>query len=141
MQSKIAIGSGGLLGTGLLKGKLTSLQFIPEQHTDFIFSALGEELGFVGCILVLFLFFILIAQLIKIAKTARSDFESLIVIGIASTFLFQIIINVFMTIGLGPVTGIPLPFMSYGRTSLIINFISIGLALSILKRSRSLRNI
>ncbi len=141
LQSKIAIGSGGLLGTGLLKGKLTSLQFIPEQHTDFIFSALGEELGFVGCILVLFLFFILIAQLIKIAKTARSDFESLIVIGIASTFLFQIIINIFMTIGLGPVTGIPLPFMSYGRTSLIINFISIGLALSILKRSRSLRNI
>ena len=140
LQSKIAIGSGGFLGTGLLKGKLTSLQFIPEQHTDFIFSALGEELGFFGCIFVLFLFFILIAQLIKVAKNARSDFESLIVIGIASTFLFQIIINIFMTIGLGPVTGIPLPFMSYGRTSLIINFISIGLVLSILKRSRSLRN-
>ena len=140
LQSKIAIGSGGFLGTGLLKGKLTSLQFIPEQHTDFIFSALGEELGFFGCIFVLFLFFILIVQLIKVAKNARSDFESLIVIGIASTFLFQIIINIFMTIGLGPVTGIPLPFMSYGRTSLIINFISIGLVLSILKRSRSLRN-
>ena len=139
LQSKIAIGSGGLLGTGLLNGKLTSLQFIPEQHTDFIFSALGEELGFVGCILVLFLFFILISQLLKISKTARTNFESLIVIGIASTFLFQIIINLFMTIGLGPVTGIPLPFMSYGRTSLLINFISIGLALSTLNRSRSLR--
>lgn len=140
LQSKIAIGSGGLLGTGLLNGKLTNLQFIPEQHTDFIFSALGEELGFLGCILVLFLFFILISRLVKISKNARTHFESLIIIGIASTFLFQIIINLFMTIGLGPVTGIPLPFMSYGRTSLLINFIFIGLALSTLNRSRSLKN-
>ena len=90
--------------------------------------------------MVLFLFFLLIKKLIKIAKNARSEFESLIVIGIAGTFLFQIIINLFMTIGLGPVTGIPLPFMSYGRTSLVMNFISIGLVLSVLKRSRSLRN-
>ena len=140
LQSKIAIGSGGILGTGLLKGKLTNLQFIPEQHTDFIFSALGEELGFLGCIIVIFLFFILISKLINVSKNARTDFESLIVIGIASTFLFQIIINLFMTIGLGPVTGIPLPFMSYGRTSLLINFICIGLVLSALNRSRSLRN-
>ena len=140
LQSKIAIGSGGFFGTGLLKGKLTNLQFIPEQHTDFIFSALGEELGFLGCVVVLLLFFLLIKKLINIATSARSDFESLIVIGIAATFLFQIIINLFMTIGLGPVTGIPLPFMSYGRTSLVINFISIGFVLSILKRSRSLRS-
>ena len=141
LQSKIAIGSGGFLGTGLLRGKLTYLQFIPEQHTDFIFSALGEELGFWGCSLILFLMFILIRKLIKIAKNARTDFESLVVIGIASTFLFQIITNIFMTIGLGPVTGIPLPFMSYGRTALLINFIAIGFALSIHKRSRSLRNL
>ncbi len=140
IQSQIAIGSGGLFGTGLLKGKLTNLQFIPEQHTDFIFSALGEELGFVGCMIVLFLFFFLIKKLINTATIARTNFESLIVIGIASTFLFQIIINLFMTIGLGPVTGIPLPFMSYGRTSLVTNFTSIGFVLSILKRSRSLRN-
>ena len=140
LQSKIAIGSGGLFGNGLLNGKLTNLQFIPEQHTDFIFSALGEELGFLGCLLVLCMFFILIIQLIKVSKNARTNFESLIVIGVASTFLFQIIINLFMTIGLGPVTGIPLPFMSYGRTSLLINFIGIGLALSTLKRSRSLKN-
>ncbi len=139
LQSKIAIGSGGLLGTGLLNGKLTNLQFIPEQHTDFIFSALGEELGFLGCAMVIFLIFILISQLINISKNARTNFESLIVIGIASTFLFQTIINLFMTIGLGPVTGIPLPFMSYGRTSLLINFICIGLSLSSLNRSRSLR--
>ena len=107
-------------------------RFIPEQHTDFIFSALGEELGFLGSILVLFLFFILINQLLKVAKNARTNFESLIAIGIASSFLFQIIINLFMTIGLGPVTGIPLPFMSYGRTALLINFIFIGITLSIL---------
>ena len=140
LQSKIAIGSGGLLGNGLLNGKLTNLQFIPERHTDFIFSALGEELGFLGCILVLFLFFVLISRLVKVSENARTHFESLIIIGIASTFLFQIIINLFMTIGLGPVTGIPLPFMSYGRTSLLINFICIGLALSTLNRSRSLKN-
>jgi len=140
IQSKIAIGSGGFFGTGLLKGKLTNLQFIPEQHTDFIFSALGEEMGFLGCTIVLLLFFFLIKKLINISKSARNDFESLIVIGIAATFLFQIIINLFMTIGLGPVTGIPLPFMSYGRTSLVINFISLGFVLSILKRSRSLRS-
>ena len=140
LQSKIAIGSGGFFGTGLLRGKLTNLQFIPEQHTDFIFSALGEELGFLGCATVLFLFFFVIKKLINVAQNARSEFESLIVIGLAAIFLFQIIINLFMTIGLGPVTGIPLPFMSYGRTSLVINFISIGFVLSILKRSRSLRS-
>jgi len=140
IQSQIAIGSGGLFGTGLLQGKLTNLQFIPEQHTDFIFSALGEELGFVGCVIVLFLFFFLIKKLISTATIARTNFESLIVVGIASTFLFQIIINLFMTIGLGPVTGIPLPFMSYVRTSLVTSFISIGFVLSILKRSRSIRS-
>ena len=117
------------------------MQFIPEQHTDFIFTALGEEVGFVGSAFIVLLFFILITQLILIAKNARTNFESLVVIGIAAILLFQIIINIFMTIGLGPVTGIPLPFMSYGRTSLLVNFISIGLALSVFKRSRSLRKI
>ena len=141
LQSKIAIGSGGIFGSGFLKGKLTNLNFIPEQHTDFIFSALGEETGFIGSFLVVCVFFILIIQLTRIAKNARTDFESLIVIAIASIFLFQIIINIFMTIGLGPVTGIPLPFMSYGRTSLLINFSCIGFALSTLKRARSLRNL
>jgi len=139
LQSKIGIGSGGLFGTGLLKGKLTNLQFIPEQHTDFIFSAAGEEMGFVGSMFIVCLFLILIIFLLRIAKNARTDFESLFVIGITSIFLFQIIINIYMTIGLGPVTGIPLPFMSYGRTSLFVNFIFIGIALSTLKRSISLR--
>ena len=139
LQSKIAIGSGGLFGTGLLKGKLTNLQFIPEQHTDFIFSALGEEVGFLGSMMVVSIFFILILKLIKIANNARTDFESLLVIGIVSIFVFQIIINIYMTIGLGPVTGIPLPFMSYGRTSSLINFVFIGLALSTYKRCISVR--
>ena len=139
LQSKIGIGSGGLFGTGLLQGKLTNLQFIPEQHTDFIFSAVGEEMGFVGSIFVVSLFLILIILLLRIAKNARTDFESLLVIGMTSILLFQIIINIYMTIGLGPVTGIPLPFMSYGRTSLLVNFIFIGMALSTFKRSISLR--
>ena len=139
LQSKIGIGSGGLFGTGLLKGKLTNLQFIPEQHTDFIFSAAGEEMGFVGSIFIVSLFLLFIIFLLRIAKSARTDFESLLVIGITSIFLFQIIINIYMTIGLGPVTGIPLPFMSYGRTSLFVNFIFIGIALSAFKRSISLR--
>ena len=139
LQSKIAIGSGGLFGTGLMQGQLTKLKFIPEQHTDFIFSALGEETGLIGTLFVLFLFFILIFRLIKIAIKARTDFESLVVIGIASMFIFQIMVNIFMTIGLGPVTGIPLPFMSYGRTSLFVNFISLGFCLSVSRRGQSIR--
>ena len=139
LQSKIGIGSGGLLGSGLMQGQLTKLKFIPEQHTDFIFSALGEETGFLGTLLVLLLFFILILRLIKIAIEARTDFESLIVIGITSMFIFQIMVNIFMTIGLGPVTGIPLPFMSYGRTALFVNFISLGFCLSVSRRGQSVR--
>ena len=139
LQSKIGIGSGGLLGTGLMQGQLTKLKFIPEQHTDFIFSALGEETGFLGTLFVIFLFFILIFRLIKIALEARTDFESLVVIGIVSMFIFQIMVNIFMTIGLGPVTGIPLPFMSYGRTALFVNFISLGFCLSVSRRGQSTR--
>jgi len=139
LQSKIGIGSGGLFGTGLLQGQLTKLKFIPEQHTDFIFSALGEETGFLGTLFVISLFFILIFRLIKIALDARTDFESLVVIGIVSMFIFQIMVNIFMTIGLGPVTGIPLPFMSYGRTALLVNFISLGFCLSVSRRGQSIR--
>ena len=139
LQSKIGIGSGGFFGTGLMQGQLTKLKFIPEQHTDFIFSALGEETGFLGSLLIIFLFFILICRLIKIALEARTDFESLVVIGIVSMFIFQIMVNIFMTIGLGPVTGIPLPFMSYGRTALLVNFISLGFCLSVSRRGQSIR--
>ena len=138
LQSTIGIGSGGWIGSGLLNGQLTKLRFIPEQHTDFIFSALGEETGFLGSLIVLLLYSILIIRLLKIAKKAHTNFESLIVIGITSMLFFQILVNIFMTIGLGPVTGIPLPFMSYGRTALIVNFISIGLCISADRRACNL---
>tara|TARA_B100000700_G_scaffold330024_1_gene454207 strand:+ start:415 stop:1686 length:1272 start_codon:yes stop_codon:yes gene_type:complete len=139
LQSQIGIGSGRLFGTGLLQGQLTKLSFIPAQHTDFIFSALGEETGFLGTIFVIAAFFLLITRLLSVAKNARTDFESLVVVGIGSMFMFQVIVNVFMNIGLGPITGIPLPFMSYGRTALMVNFIAIGLCISVARRGKSLR--
>ncbi len=134
LQSQVGIGSGGIFGTGLMQGHLTKLRFIPEQHTDFIFSALGEELGFMGTTFVIGAFLLLIVRLLKIARYARTDFESLVVIGIAAMLMFQVVVNIFMTIGLGPVTGIPLPFMSYGRSALLMNFIALGLCLSISRR-------
>ena len=136
LQSTVGIGSGGLFGTGLLQGQLTKLRFIPEQHTDFIFSALGEETGFVGTILIVVGFALLMGRLLQVAGKARTDFESLVVIGVATMLMFQIVVNIFMTIGLGPVTGIPLPFMSYGRSAMVANFIALGLCLSVARRSR-----
>ena len=135
LQSTVGIGSGGLWGTGLLQGQLTKLRFIPEQHTDFIFSALGEETGFLGTILVVSGFALLMRRLLQVARHARTDFESLVVIGIASMLMFQVVINIFMTIGLGPVTGIPLPFMSYGRSAMLVNFAALGLCLSVTRQS------
>ncbi len=139
LQSKVGIGSGGLFGTGLLQGQLTKLRFIPEQHTDFIFSALGEELGFLGTMLVVLGFFLMIIRLLKVAREARTDFESLLVIGFGTMLMFQVIVNIFMTIGLGPVTGIPLPFLSYGRSALLVNFIALGLCISVARRGQSIR--
>jgi len=136
LQSTVGIGSGGLFGTGLLQGQLTKLRFIPEQHTDFIFSALGEEMGFMGTILVVIGFALLMGRLLQVAGRARTDFESLMVIGVATMLMFQVVVNIFMTIGLGPVTGIPLPFMSYGRSAMVVNFIALGLCLSVARRSR-----
>ena len=136
LQSTVGIGSGGLFGTGLLQGQLTKLRFIPEQHTDFIFSALGEETGFLGCLLVVIGFALLMARLLQVARNARSDFESLVVIGIGTMLMFQVVVNIFMTIGLGPVTGIPLPFLSYGRSAMVVNFIALGLCLSVVRQSR-----
>ena len=134
IQSQIGIGSGGILGTGLLQGHLTKLRFIPEQHTDFIFSAMGEETGFVGSTLLIVAYVVLLYRLLQIAGQARSDFESLMVIGIAGMLMFQVIINISMTIGLGPVTGIPLPWMSYGRSAMLVNFAALGLCASVARR-------
>ena len=134
LQSTVGIGSGGLWGTGLLQGVLTKLRFIPEQHTDFIFSALGEETGFVGAMLVVVGFALLMARLLQIAGRARTDQESLVVVGVGAMLMFQVTVNINMTIGLGPITGIPLPFLSYGRSAMLVNFICLGLVASVARR-------
>jgi rod shape determining protein RodA len=139
LQSKVGIGSGGLWGTGLMHGHLTLLRFIPEQHTDFIFSALGEETGFLGSTLVVLAYALFCWRLIQIATQARSDVESLVVVGIGAMLMFQVVVNICMTIGLGPVTGIPLPWVSYGRSAMLVNFVSLGLCAAVMRRSRGSR--
>lgn len=131
IQSRIAIGAGEFWGQGLNQGTQTQLNFIPEQHTDFIFSSIGEELGFVGAICLLLTFFFLCWRLLKIACQAPNNFGSLLAIGILSMIGFQVIVNISMTIGIAPVTGIPLPWISYGGTALLTNFIAIGLVESV----------
>jgi rod shape determining protein RodA len=131
IQSRIAIGAGGLWGRGLNHGTQTQLNFIPEQHTDFIFTAVGEELGFIGAMLVLFAFWLICLRLIIVAQNAKDNFGSLIAIGVLSMIVFQVVVNVGMTIGLSPVTGIPLPWLSYGRSALLMNFLAIGLVQSV----------
>ena len=117
-QSKIAIGSGGFSGKGFLKGTQTKYNFVPEQSTDFIFCTVGEEWGFVGSFVVIFLFIALLIRLIKLAERQRSDFSRIYGYGVASILFFHIVVNIGMTIGLTPVIGIPLPFFSYGGSSL-----------------------
>ena len=134
LQSTVGIGSGGWFGTGLLQGHLTLLRFIPEQHTDFIFSALGEEMGFVGSVLAVVGFVLWIWRLLQIAGKARSDVESLVVVGVGAMVMFQVVVNINMTIGLGPITGIPLPWLSYGRSAMLVNFIALGLCASVARR-------
>ncbi|MEB3339665.1 rod shape-determining protein RodA [Okeania sp.] len=131
IQSRIAIGSGQLFGRGLYQGTQTQLNFIPEQHTDFIFSAIGEELGFVGCVLVLLAFWFICMRLVIIAQIAKDNFGSLLAIGVLSMVIFQVFVNIGMNIGLAPVTGIPLPLLSYGRSALLSNFIALGLVESV----------
>jgi rod shape determining protein RodA len=130
IQSKVAIGSGGFFGKGFLQGTQTHLRFLPEQHTDFIFCVIGEEFGFIGAIVILSLYLILILRCLGISVNARTKFESLLVFGCIMIFLFQIAVNIGMTVGIMPVTGIPLPFLSYGGSSMIMSFIIVGLALN-----------
>lgn len=139
IQSRIAIGAGKLWGQGWSQGSQTKLDFIPEQHTDFIFSAVGEQFGFIGCILLLFVFWLICMRLIRIALTAQDNFGSLLAIGILTIIAFQTVVNISMTIGLAPITGIPLPWMSYGRSSLLSSFISIGLVESVANHRQSNR--
>ena len=118
-QSKIAIGSGGLLGKGLLKGTQTRYDFVPEQRTDFIFCTIGEGFGYIGSVVFLGIYLLLLMRVVTVAERQRSVFSRCYAYGVASVFFFHIIINVCMTIGLAPVIGIPLPFVSYGGTSLL----------------------
>lgn len=131
IQSQIAVGSGGLFGKGIGNGTQTHLKFLPEQHTDFIFSVVGEEYGFIGVGGILLLFLILTVILISIAFRLRDRFSSLVVIGVASVLFFHVVINVAMTIGLMPVTGLPLPFLSYGGSFIITCFLMIGLVFNL----------
>jgi len=131
IQSRIAIGGGELWGRGFQHGPMTQLDFVPEQHTDFIFSAVGEEFGFIGCILVLLVFWLICLRLMFIAQNAKDNFGSLIAIGFLTMTIFHVVVNVGMTIGLAPVAGIPLPWMSYGRSAMLKNFIGLGIVESI----------
>ncbi|MDQ4063419.1 MAG: rod shape-determining protein RodA [Actinomycetota bacterium] len=135
-QSKIAIGSGGVTGKGLEATTLANLGFLPEDHTDFIFSNLAERTGFVGGLLLLGLFFVLVWRMLHVATVSSDRFGVLIAVGIATIFLFHLFVNVGMTMGLMPVTGIPLPFISYGRSNLVVSVIALGLLQSIAIRSK-----
>lgn len=134
IQSKVAIGSGGLLGKGFLEGTQTHLRFLPEQHTDFIFCVIGEEFGFLGAFVVLTLLFVIVYRGLTIAANVKSKFLSLVAFGGATIFLFQIFVNIGMTTGIMPVTGLPLPFLSYGGSSLLANLMIVGLLLNAARR-------
>ncbi len=131
IQSIIAIGSGRLTGQGLFAGPQNQLNFLPEQHTDFIFSVVGEEMGFVGASLLLLLYFIAIYRGIHIALHARDLLGTLLAVGVVSMLTFQVLVNVGMTIGIMPVTGLPLPLFSYGGSSLLSTLLGIGLLLNV----------
>jgi rod shape determining protein RodA len=130
-QAEIAIGSGGLFGLGYLQGTQTNLDFVPEQHTDFIFTAVGEEFGFIGSMTLLGLYGIMVWRAIRIATLSKDAFGTYLAAGIAAMLSLQIFVNVGMTIGIMPITGIPLPFVSYGGSSLLINCAAIGILLNV----------
>ena len=131
IQSQLAIGSGGITGEGLFQGSQIHLNFLPDHHTDFIFSVVGAELGFVGAVILLALYFFLIYRCIDIMAHAKDMFGVLMVAGVTSMLLFHILVNVGMTMGLMPITGIPLPLFSYGGTSMVSNLIALGIVLNV----------
>jgi len=130
-QAQIAIGSGGMFGRGFLNGSQTNLDFVPEQHTDFVFTVVGEELGFIGAILLLGLFAILLWRGLRTALMSRDSFGTLMAAGIVTMIAFQVIVNVGMTMGIMPVTGIPLPLVSYGGTAMLTNWVAVGLLMNV----------
>lgn len=129
-QSLVGIGSGGFWGKGWLQGTQTKLRFLPEQHTDFIFSVVGEEFGFFGVTIILITFFVMLWRALQIASELKNRFLSLTVIGCAAILGVHVVVNTGMTVGIMPVTGIPLPFLSYGGSALLTNMVIIGLILS-----------
>lgn len=138
IQSKIAIGSGMLFGKGLFSGTQSQLNFLPENHTDFIFAVIGEELGFIGTLIILLIYFMIVYRGIKIAGEARDNFGTLLAAGVTSMLLFHILVNVGMTAGIMPVTGIPLPFMSYGVSALTKNMIGVAILLNVYMRRQKI---
>jgi rod shape determining protein RodA len=139
VQSTIAVGSGQWFGRGLAAGSQSQLNFLPSQHTDFIFAVLSEKLGFVGGVLLLLLFVVLLARALIIAYRAQDRFGMFLATGIMAMLLFHMFINVGMNVGIMPVTGIPLPFVSYGGTNLLIGLIGVGLLESIAVRHKKLQ--
>jgi rod shape determining protein RodA len=131
IQSKIAVGSGGFWGKGVFQGSQNQLGFLPTRHTDFIFSVVGEELGFLGVIVTLGLLVFIIFRSIYNARTARDNLGLFIVMGIVGIFVYHMIVNIGMVIGFMPTTGIPLPFMSYGGSSVLTAFLALGLVINV----------
>jgi rod shape determining protein RodA len=137
IQAKVAIGSGGLWGKGFLAGSQTQLQFIPEQWTDFIYCVIGEEFGLIGTLITLGLFLYLFIRVLKLASTAKDEFISLVLIGILSIYFIHFIVNVGMVVGIMPVIGIPLPFVSYGGSSLLASMIMLGIAANVYRTRKN----
>ena len=128
VHSMVAIGSGGLTGNGFTEGTQKRFDFLPEQHTDFIFSVIGEELGYLGTILTLLLFAVILYRLVRMAEGEADPFAGLVIFGIFGAWLVHVFVNVGMTVGMVPVTGIPLPFVSYGGTFLLMSWVAVALA-------------
>ncbi|RME57309.1 MAG: hypothetical protein D6780_08675 [Candidatus Dadabacteria bacterium] len=128
IQSIVTLGSGGLTGKGLFKGSQTQLEFLPERSTDFIFSVIGEELGFLGSSALLLLYFLLLWRILALIRLSNSSFLIILKIGVFIHFLTHIVVNIGMIVGLLPTVGLPLPFVSYGGSALITNFVLLSLA-------------
>ena len=137
IQAKVAIGSGGLFGKGFLEGHQTQLNFIPEQWTDFIYCVIGEEFGFIGAVITLLLFIWLFIKILKVATTTKDEFLSLTIIGILSLFFIHFIINIGMAVGIMPVIGIPLPLVSYGGSSLLVNMALLGIVANVYRTRKN----
>jgi rod shape determining protein RodA len=135
-QARITVGSGGLIGTGLFKGPQTNGRFVPEQQTDFIFTVAGEELGFLGSGLIIFLYLLILMRAFSIARRTSDPFGRLMTTGVIAWFAFQIFENIGMTLGLMPMTGVPLPFISYGGSSMFATLIGFGLLQNVHARSK-----